>query len=251
MPKISLRADVDPNAMIAEDVEIGPFCVVGPDVKIGVGCRLLNSVTIAGRTTIGNKNTFHPNAVIGSVPQDKKYKGEPTELIIGSGNVFREAVTVHLGTDNGGGVTRIGDNGLYMVNMHIGHDCTIGNGVIIANNVMMSGHTICEDDVAIMAGAAIFHFVTLGTLCYVGSYAKIHRNVPPYCKMDGVDEIRGLNKTGLVRAGFAESDIAALDAAYQKLFNRQQPLKTAIMELESQQNLNPHVKRLIDFFGRR
>src|ERR1700712_1154724 len=127
MPKRSPHAIIDPAAEIDPDVEIGPFCVIGPEVKIESGCRLLNSVTILGRTTIGRDNVFFPNAVIGAAPQDKKYQGSSTELAIGSGNVFREAVTIHVGTEKGGGITRIGDDGLYMVNCHVGHDAQIGN----------------------------------------------------------------------------------------------------------------------------
>jgi len=137
MPKISPHAVIDPSAEIAEDVEVGPFCVIGPQVKIDTGCRLLNNVTILGRTTIGKDNVFFPNSVIGAAPQDKKFKGETTELTIGNANVFREAVTIHVGTEKGGGITRVGDNGLYMVNAHIGHDATIGNAVVLSNNVMI------------------------------------------------------------------------------------------------------------------
>ena len=116
MPKTSPHAVIDRKAEIADDVEVGPFCVIGPDVKIEGGCRLLNNVTILGRTTIGRDNVFFPNAVIGTAPQDKKFKGENTQVVIGNANVFREAVTIHVGTEKGGGITRIGDNGLFMVN---------------------------------------------------------------------------------------------------------------------------------------
>ena len=144
MPKRSPHAVVDQDAEIAEDVEIGPFCVIGPDVKIDSGCRLLNSVTVLGKTTIGKDNVFFPNAVIGDrLAQDKKFKGETTELTIGTENIFREAVTIHVGTENGGGVTRIGDQGLLMVNCHVGHDAQIGSTVVLANNVMLAGHVLC------------------------------------------------------------------------------------------------------------
>src|SRR5947207_590749 len=134
MPKISPLAVVDPNAQLAADVEVGPFCVIGPDVRIDPGCKLFNNVTILGDTTIGADNVFFPNAVIGAPPQDKKYKGAVTQLKIGVGNIFREAVTVHCGTEKGGGITRLGGNSMYMVNSHIGHDAQFGNNCIIANN---------------------------------------------------------------------------------------------------------------------
>ena len=131
-PKICPQAVVHPKAEIADDVEIGPFCVIGPEVKIAKGCRLLNSVTVVGHTTIGEGNIFFPNSVFGTAPQDKKYKGAPTRLEIGSRNAFREAVTVHVGTEKGGGVTVIGDDNLLMVNSHVGHDVRIGSHCVIS-----------------------------------------------------------------------------------------------------------------------
>jgi UDP-N-acetylglucosamine acyltransferase len=242
MPKISPHAVIDPAAEIAEDVEVGPFCVIGPQVKIESGCRLLNNVTILGRTTIGKDNVFFPNSVIGAAPQDKKFKGETTELTIGNANVFREAVTIHVGTENGGGITRIGDNGLYMVNAH---------SVVIANNVMIAGHVNCENNVAIMGGVGIHHFVSLGENSYIGAYARIHHDVPPFCKVDGADQIRGLNKTGLRRAGYVESDMEALEDAYRKLFSRKRPMALVMAEFDTQNGLNPYVKQMIESLRRR
>jgi UDP-N-acetylglucosamine acyltransferase len=251
MPKISPHAVIDPHAEIAEDVEVGPFCVIGPEVKIDSGCRLLNNVTVLGRTSIGKENVFFPNSVIGAAPQDKKFKGESTELVIGNANVFREAATVHTGTENGGGMTRIGDNGLYMVNCHIGHDARIGNGVVISNNVMLAGHVLCENNVAIMGGVGVHHFVTLGEGSYIGAYSKIHYDVPPFCKVDGSDMVRGLNKVGLRRAGYAETDIDALERAYRQLFNRKRPMAVAMAEFDMQNGVNPYVKQMVEFLQRR
>ena len=251
MPKISPHAVIDRKAQIADDAEVGPFCVIGPQVKIDSGCRLLNNVTVLGRTTIGKENVFFPNAVIGASPQDKKFKGEDSELVIGNANVFREAVTVHVGTENGGGVTRIGDNGLFMVNAHIGHDARIGNGVVIANNVMIAGHVVCENNVAIMGGVGIHHFVTVGESAYIGAYSRIHIDVPPFCKVDGADIVRGLNKVGLRRAGYAEGDIDALDDAYRKLFGKKKPMALAMAEFDTQNGINPRVKQMVEFLQRR
>src|SRR5688572_29115548 len=216
--RISEKAVVDKNAEIADDVEIGPFCVIGPDVKIGPGCRLLNNVTILGDTTIGRDNVFFPNTVIGGAPQDKKYKGARTKLTIGNGNVFREAVTVHLGTEKGGGLTTVGDNNLLMVNAHIGHDVRLGGNCVLANNVMIAGHVLIGDHVAMMGGAAVHHFCIIGEFAYVGAYSRVHHDVPPYCKIDGADLVRGLNTVGLRRSGYSESDIKGLDFIYRRLF---------------------------------
>ena len=251
MPKISPHAVIDPKAEIADDVEVGPFCVIGPQVKIDSGCRLLNNVTILGRTTIGKDNVFFPNAVIGAAPQDKKFKGETTELVIGNANVFREAVTAHVGTEVAGGITRIGDNGLYMVNAHIGHDARMGNGVVLANNVMIAGHVVCENNVAIMGGVGIHHFVTVGESSYIGAYSRIHYDVPPFCKVDGADIVRGLNKVGLRRAGYTDGDIETLEAAYRKLFGRKKPMAVAMAEFDLQNGVHPQVKQMVEFLQRR
>lgn len=251
MAKISPQAVVDPKATLADDVEVGPFCVIGPDVSLGSGCRLLNHVTISGHTTIGDNNLFHPNSVIGGAPQDLKYRGAPTRLEIGSGNIFREAVTVHIGTEKGGGLTRLGNDNMLMVNVHLGHDVQMGNNCILANNVMIAGHVIIGNGVAMMGGAGIHHFVTIGDYAYLGGCARVHHDVPPYCKVDGADTIRGLNSVGLRRAGFSETDIEALEQACRNLFYRERPLAVVMAEYDSSNGINPHVKRVLDFLRRR
>lgn len=251
MPKISPHVVVDPKASLADDVEVGPFCVIGPDVTLGAGCRLLNHVTLAGRTNIGRDNIFHPNAVIGGAPQDKKYRGAPTRLEIGSGNIIREAVTIHTGTEKGGGITRLGDNNLLMINAHIGHDAQFGSHCIISNNVMIAGHVVCGDHVAMMGGVGVHHYVTIGDFAYLGGAARIHHDVPPFVKVDGADQTRGLNAVGLRRAGFNESDIEALEAACRALFYREKPFAVAMAEFDTMNGLNPHVKRMVEFLRRR
>jgi UDP-N-acetylglucosamine acyltransferase len=252
MPRISPLAVIDPNANIAEDVEIGPFCVIGPDVTLAGGCRLLNSVTIIGKTTIGRDNVFFPNSVIGTYPQDKKFKGAATELHIGAGNVFREAVTVHIGTEKGGRITRVGNNNMFMINTHIGHDAQIGSDCVFANNVMIAGHCVVHDHVNMMGLAGLHHFVTVGRFAYLGGACRIHHDVPPFVKVDGADEIRGLNKVGLARAGTSAEEIKALDAAYRRLFSRRRPLSVAMKELESLNGeLTPHVREILEFLRRR
>jgi UDP-N-acetylglucosamine acyltransferase len=251
MPKISPLSVVDPKAQLADDVEVGPFCVIGPDVVLGPGCKLLNHVTIIGHTTIGRDNVFFPNSVIGAAPQDKKYKGAPTRLEIGNGNQFRESVTIHIGTEKGGGVTRVGDNGLYMVNTHLGHDCQFGNNIITANNVMIAGHVVCGNNVAMMGGVGIHHFVTVGDFAYIGAFSRIHHDVPPFLKVDGADQIRGINAVGMRRAGFAEADIEDVEVAVRKLFYKEKPLAVALQEFHLDNGVNPHVKGMIEFIQRR
>jgi UDP-N-acetylglucosamine acyltransferase len=252
-PKISALAVVDEKAEIADDVEIGPFCVIGPDVKIGPGCRLFNNVTIIGHTTIGRDNVFFPNSVIGAPPQDLKYKGGNTRLEIGDGNTFREAVTVHVGTEKGGGVTRIGSHNLLMINVHLGHDVQLGTRCVISNNTMIAGHVVIEDNVNMMGLVGIHHFVTIGRFAYLGGAARIHHDVPPFVKVDGEDKIRALNTTGLKRAGcFTDEDIQALRDAVRKLwFGKKKHFAKSLAEFDLMNGINPNVKVMIEFLQRR
>jgi UDP-N-acetylglucosamine acyltransferase len=250
--KISPHAIIDPKAEIASDVEIGPFCVIGPNVRISAGCRLHNSVTITGYTTIGQNNVFHPQTVIGGPPQDRKYKGQPTRLEIGSNNIFREHVTIHIGTERGGGVTRVGNNNMLMVNAHLGHDVHMGSNCLVANNCMVAGHVIVGDNVNLMGGVGVHHFARIGKFCYIGGYARIHHDAPPFCKVDGADEVRGLNVKGLRMGGFADGDIAALEEAYQRLFAKKTEAFATVLESYNTDNgLNPHVKHMVEFLRER
>ena len=245
--KISPLAAVDPQACLAEDVEVGPFCVVGPRVRVGPGCRLLGHVTLMGDAVIGRNNVFYPNCVIGGEPQDRKFDGEITRLEIGDNNLFREAVTIHVGTQKGGGVTRIGNGNMLMVNSHVGHDGQIGNNCTIANNVMIAGHVIIGDNVAMMGAVGIHHFVTIGEYAFLGGAARVHHDVPPFVKIDGADLIRGINVVGLRRAGFAETDIEALEEACRNLFYREKPFSVAMAEFDTVNGINPYVKRMVEF----
>jgi UDP-N-acetylglucosamine acyltransferase len=259
MPIISPLAAVDPRAQLASDVEIGPFCVVGANVRIGAGTRLLSHVVISGRTSIGRGNIFHPNCVIGGVPQDLKYHGEETCLEIGDRNVIREAVTIHLGTENGGtinggGVTRLGNDNLLMVNCHIGHDAQFGSHCVLANNVMIAGHVVCGDNVSMMGAAGVHHLVTLGNYSYIAASARITHDVPPFVKVSDGDQIRGVNAVGLQRAGFNGPDIAAIDEAARKLFfgrDKEKSFSQVLAEFDTMSGINPHVKSLVEFLHRR
>lgn len=251
MSKISPLAVIEPGAEIGADVEIGPFCVIGENARIGNRCKLYNNVTVMGHTSVGEGNTMFPNVVLGAPPQDKKYKGAPTRLEIGNGNLFHEAFTAHIGTEKGNGVTTIGDNGLFMVNTHIGHDATIGNNCIFANNVMIAGHAIVGDTVNLAGCVGVHHFCSVGKFAYIGAYSRITHDAPPFCKTDGHDLVRGLNAVGLARNGFSPEDIDALEEAYKKLFRREKPFAIAVAEFETRNGINEHVKYLIEFLRRR
>lgn len=254
---ISPLAVIDPKAELGEGNVVGPFCVIGPHVKLGRGNKLMSHVVLTGHTTIGDENVFHPNCVIGDTPQDLKYRGEPARVEIGSRNTFREACTVHIGTDygakvNGGGTTRVGNDNLLMVNAHIGHDAQFGDRCIISNNVMIAGHVVCGNNVALMGSAAVNHFVTIGDFSYLAAGTQVTFDMPPYVKVSDFDNIRGVNIIGLRRGGMAEDDIEALDAVVRRLFtNKEKPFSQVMAELEGDSDINPYVKQLVEFLRRR
>lgn len=226
-------AIVDPRAKIAEDVEIGPYSVIGPSVTLGPGCRLENNVTIIGRTTVGPNCKFHAGAVIGGTPQDQKYRGEDTELIIGANNVIREFVTINTGTAGGGGKTIIGDGNLLMAYVHVAHDCILGNHIVLANVATLGGHIVVADGARISGLAAVHHFVTIGRLAFVGGCAKVVRDVPPFMMVDGNPaRVRGLNLEGLKRSGMSKEDIQDLKEAYRLLYRSDLNRSQAIEEME-------------------
>ena len=212
-------AIIDPAARIAPGAEIGPWCRVGPDVTIGDGTVLQSHVVVESSTRIGRRNMIFPFAYVGGTPQDKKFHGERTLCEIGDNNHIREHVTIHRGTANGGGVTRIGNDNLIMGNVHIAHDCIIGNGCILANNAMFAGHALVQDHANVGGGAGIHHFVVVGTCAFVGAMARVSMDVPPFMIVEGNPaEVRGHNHIALARRGFTEADIEAMKEAYKRLF---------------------------------
>lgn len=255
MPTIHPMSVVDPSAQLADDVFVGPFCVVGPHVTLGEGTRLISHASVVGHTVLGKHNTLHPGAVLGGPPQDLKWKGEPTRLEVGDHNVFREGVTVNVGTIQdtiSKGVTRVGSHNLLMANSHVGHDCQIGNGCVFANNVMIAGHVHVGDRVIMNGAVGLHHFVTVGDFAYLAGAARIHFDVPPFVKVADDDVIKALNKLGLRRAGRSESDIAALEAAFRRLFVRRgTPMAEALRSFHMDNGLHPDVKRMVQAVERR
>ncbi|WP_353859118.1 acyl-ACP--UDP-N-acetylglucosamine O-acyltransferase [Azospirillum formosense] len=215
-------AVVDPAAKLGEDVSIGPFCVVGQDVQLGDRVRLTSHVVVEGRTRIGEDSVIYPFASIGHRPQDLKFKGEPSELIIGRNNQIREHVTMSPGTEGGGMVTRIGDNGLFMVGVHVAHDCIVGNNAVLANNATLAGHVEVGDFVTIGGLSAVRQFVRIGSHAMIGGMSGVEKDVIPYGLVMG-DRARlaGLNLVGLERRGFQKDEIHALRAAYRLLFGNE------------------------------
>jgi len=221
MPTIHPSSVVENGAQLADNVFIGPFCRVGPRATLGTGTRLVSHVCVLGRTTLGEHNTVWPFTTLGADPQDLKFRGEDSELIIGDHNDIRENVTIHKGTANDEGVTRVGDHNLIMAYAHIGHDCVIGDHTIISNGVQFAGHVHVHDHAVVGGATACHHFVTIGKYAYVGGMTRIVADVPPFMIAEGnPSRIRGVNAIALKRHGFSQQDEDRLKHAWKLLFKK-------------------------------
>ncbi|RMH37935.1 MAG: acyl-ACP--UDP-N-acetylglucosamine O-acyltransferase [Gammaproteobacteria bacterium] len=239
-------AVVEAGAQIAPDVEIGPYCVIGAEVEIDSGTKIGPHVVIHGRTRIGQRNQIYQFASIGEANQDKKYQGEPTETIIGNDNVIREFVTIHRGTVQDRGVTRIGDDNLLMAYVHVAHDCVIGNHCILANNATLAGHVHLDDWVILGGFTGIHQFCRIGAHAFTSISASILKDVPPYVMADGQPaKPRGLNTEGLRRRGFSADDIQVIKRAYKLLYRSQLPLQEALEQIV--QMKSPLTEPLVTF----
>lgn len=199
-------AVVDPRAELAAGVVIGPGAVVGPDVQIGAHSWVGPYVVLDGRLIIGEHNKIYPGACLGQEPQDLKYKGAPTEVVIGNHNTIRECVTINRATDEGE-QTRIGDHNLLMAYCHLGHNCELGNGIVMSNSIQVAGHVLIEDHAVIGGCLGIHQFVQIGGMAMVGGMTRVDRDVPPYCLVEGhPGRVRGLNRVGLRRRGLDRKD---------------------------------------------
>ena len=243
---------IDPKAEIDSSVEIGPYCTIGPNVKIGKNTKLKSHVVIEGWTTIGENNTFYPFSVIGAVPQDLKYRGERTELIIGNGNTIRESVTMNLGTVQGGGITRLGDKNLVMAYVHFGHDCRVGNETVLANNVGLAGHVIIEDFAIIGGQSGVSQFVRIGAHTYIGGQCGIERDIPPftYCVGARPMQLKGTNLVGLKRRGFSSETISKINEAIHLWIRTGIEKEACLKEIEAQLAGVPEVQAFVDFIRR-
>ncbi|WP_075321842.1 acyl-ACP--UDP-N-acetylglucosamine O-acyltransferase [Histophilus somni] len=249
--KIHPSSIVEEGAKIGENVVIGPFCIVGSDVQIGKGTTLHSHVVVKGVTTIGEDNQIFQFASIGEVNQDLKYQGEPTKTIIGHRNRIRESVTIHRGTVQGGGVTRIGDDNLLMINAHIAHDCQIGNRCILANNATLAGHVELGDFVIVGGMSAIHQFVIVGAHVMLGGGSMVSQDVPPYVMAQG-NHARpfGVNIEGLKRRGFDKPTLHAIRNVYKLIYRSGKTLEEVIPEIENYAQTESAVSFFLDFFNR-
>jgi UDP-N-acetylglucosamine acyltransferase len=240
---------VSPGAELGDGVVVGPFCVVEGGSRIGAGTVLRSHVVVGALTEIGEGNDIFPHATVGLQCQDISYRGEPTRLVVGSRNVIRESCTLHRGTAKGGGVTRVGDDNLLMVGVHIAHDCTVGNGNIMANNASLSGH-VEMGNFANMAGfAAVHQFGRVGDHAFMGGFTTASMDVLPYMKTVGTREAKsyGVNAIGLRRRGFSEETIQALQHAHRILFGMGLLREEAMERAESELGGVPEVAHLLGF----
>ena len=244
---IHKTAIIDKKAKISSNVEIGPYSIIGPNVEINENTIIHSHVNILGNTKIGKENKIFPFASIGNDPQDLKYNGEETKLVIGNKNTIREYVTINPGTIGGGGETRIGDNCLFMISSHVAHDCSVGNNVIIANNVPLGGHAVIEDNVVIGGNSAVQQFTRIGRMAMIGGMTGVLHDVIPYGLSTGNrNSLQGLNLIGLRRAKFENKDILGLSDAYKKIFATKNFIEN-INKLNGSFQDNPLIKEVIEF----
>jgi UDP-N-acetylglucosamine acyltransferase len=245
---IDSHALVSPRAQLGEGVTVGPFAVIGPDVSIGARTTVGAHAVIEGPTRIGEDNQIFPFASIGSAPQDKKYRGEPTQLTIGDRNVFREFCTMNRGTASGRGLTSIGADGLFMAYSHVAHDCTIGNKVILANCATMGGHVQIGDWVQLGGLSAIHQFCKIGAHAFVAGGAVLTRDLPPYVMIAGNPaRPNSINSEGLKRRGYTAEQIRNLRMAYRILYRSELKLADAIVRLTELARDNAEVQPLLAF----
>ena len=241
-------AIVHPDAQLGEGVEIGPYSVIGEHVRLGARTKVGAHCVFEGRTTVGSDCEFFTGAVIGSIPQDLKYEGEKTELLIGDRNRIREYVTMNPGTKGGGGKTVLGSDCLLMAYSHIAHDCRIGNRVIIANSSGLAGHIVVEDGAVIGGLVGIHQFVRIGTLAIVGGCSRVSQDVPPYSTCVGYPaKIFGLNNEGLKRAEFSTTSKDQLHKAFRLLFQSGLSMSHAVEQVQQEVERGPEVAHLLEF----
>ena len=244
---IHKTAIIDPKAKISLNVEIGPYSIIGPNVEIGEKTIIQSHVSIIGNTKIGKNNNIYPFASIGNHPQDLKFSGEETKLEVGDNNKIREYVTINLGTKGGGGITKVGNNCLFMVSSHVAHDCIVEDNVILANNVPLGGHAHIEENVIIGGNSAVQQFTRVGKSSMIGGMCGVVRDIIPYAMVHGNRSIlQGLNLIGLRRKNISNKEIMILSDAYKEIFKNEN-LTENLKNLDSNLKKNDLVKDVVNF----
>ncbi|HZL40263.1 MAG TPA: acyl-ACP--UDP-N-acetylglucosamine O-acyltransferase [Pseudolabrys sp.] len=246
---IDASARIETGASIGADVSIGPYCTIGPHVTIGDGCCLLAHVNLTGHTTIGPRTVIRPFASLGSPPQSVHYRGGPTRLVIGAGCDIRENVTMNTGTEDGGGVTEVGDHCFLMVGTHVGHDCKVGKNVVFANNVLLAGHVTVGDHAVFGGSAAVRQFTRIGEGAMIVGLSGARADVIPWGMVEGAPfgQLVGLNVIGMRRNGFAKADVHGYRSAFRALFFGDGEFRARLERVASECAGNAHVGKMIDF----
>ena len=250
--KIHPTAIIDPKAQIGSNVEIGPYAYVGPCVTIGDDCVVGHGCHVEGGVTMGHNNMLAPYVSLGTAPQDLKYHGQPTELVIGDDNIFREYVTVNIGTPTGSGTTRIGNRNYLMICSHVAHDCILEDDVILVNSVLLGGHVCVEAGAKLMGNTAVNPFVTVGKQAYVGGLTRVIQDAPPFMILEGNPaRVRGVNEVGLSRAGYASAVIEELWQVYKAIYRTRKLNRARIYdEVEGNSASSPEAVYLVEFLRR-
>jgi UDP-N-acetylglucosamine acyltransferase len=247
---IDPRVVIAPDAELAADVEVGPYSIIGPGVRIGSGCWIGPHAVINGPTTLGRDNKVFQFASVGDAPQDKKYRGEPTRLEVGDGNVFREFCSINRGTAGGRGVTRIGDDNLFMAYSHVAHDCIVGSHCVMSNCAALAGHVELGDWVILSGYAGVHQFCKIGAHSFLANNAAVTRDVPPYLLVAGTPaEPKGVNSEGLKRRGFSAPQITNIRNAYRLLYRAGLKLAEATEQLQALAAEQPELLPFVQFLA--
>ena len=247
---IHQTAIIDPKAIISKNVKIGAYSIIGPEVIIGDNTEIQSHVSIVGHTKIGNNNKIYPFASIGNGPQDMKYKGEKTSLIIGNNNIIREYVTINPGTVQGGGATILGNDNLLMIGTHIAHDCRLGNKIVIANNAAIAGHALIDDNVILGGNCGVHQFTRIGKMAMIGGMTGVSRDIIPYGLSTGNRNVlNGINIVGLRRINISNKDIICLTDAYKDMFKTEN-LSENLKNLKIEFKQNELVNEVIEFINK-
>jgi len=248
MTEVHSTAIVDPKAELASDVIVGPYSVIGPRVKLAGGVKLHSHVVVDGKTSIGERTEIYPFASIGQPPQDLKFRGEDSELIVGSDNTIREYVTMNSGTEGGGLLTKVGNGCALLTGAHVGHDTIVGNNVVLSNSAMLAGHCIIEDFVIVSGGAGVHQFTRIGKHAFIGGMSGVENDIIPYgMALGNRARLAGLNIIGMKRRGFEREQIQELRAAYRMLFADEGTLRERIEDVASHFSGQADVMDIIKF----
>ena len=245
---IDPTARIESGATIGKDVSIGPYCIVGPHVTIGDGCRLIGHVHLTGHTNVGARTVIYPFASLGTPPQSLKYHGGPTRLTIGADCDIREGVTMSTGTEDGGGVTEVGEKCFFMVGSHVAHDCKVGNNATFSNNVTLAGHVTVGDNVVFGGLSAVLQFTRIGEAAMIAGLSGVRADVIPWGLATGQHaHLAGLNVVGMRRSGWSKADIHQVRAAYKALFFGDGEFGTRLARVADEYGALPSIAKIIDF----